>query len=122
MCGRSRRRRRRRRARPPPNTVRRCSAPRCAGCHAPPAFTGEPVALARVGTDPAVGLSRDRGTGMYRVPSLRGVRDRALLLHDGSAHSLPELLDPARESAGHRFGTTLSAADRSDLVAYLTTL
>jgi mono/diheme cytochrome c family protein len=97
-------------------------AARCAGCHVPPAFTGEPVAAARVGTDPAAAFSRDRGTGMYRVPSLRGVADRALLLHDGSVHSIAELLDPARTTPGHRFGTTLSAADRSDLAAYLATL
>lgn len=94
----------------------------CAGCHAPPVFTGDPVPLAEVGTDPTVGLSRDRGTGTYRVPSLRGVGDRALLLHDASVHSLDELLDPARTSPGHRFGTDLSAADRADLVAYLSTL
>jgi mono/diheme cytochrome c family protein len=97
-------------------------ATRCASCHSPPGFTGKPVSLARVGTDPAVGLSRERGTGMYRVPSLRGVADRAWLLHDGSVRSLAELLDPARVAPGHRFGTSLSAADRSDLVAYLVTL
>jgi mono/diheme cytochrome c family protein len=91
---------------------------RCAGCHA----SGEPVAVERVGTDPAAARSRDRGTGTYRPPSLRGVRDRALLLHDGSIHSLVELLDPERIAPGHRFGTSLSAGDRSDLVAFLSTL
>ena len=94
----------------------------CAGCHAPPDFTGEPVPLAAVGTDPTVGLSADRGTGNYRVPSLLGVADRALLLHDASVHSLADLLDPARTTPGHRFGTDLSATDRADLVAYLSTL
>ena len=97
-------------------------AARCAGCHAPPAYTGEPIAVARVGTDPIAAQSRDRGTGMYRVPSLRGVADRALLLHDGSVHSLAELLDPARTSPGHRFGSSLPAADRADLAAFLSTL
>jgi len=91
---------------------------RCAGCHA----AGEPIAVERVGTDPVAAHSRDRGTGMYRPPSLRGVRDRALLLHDGSVRSLGELLDPARTTGGHRFATSLSAADRSDLVAFLSTL
>lgn len=95
---------------------------RCAHCHAPPDYTGEPVALALVGTDPIVGLSRERGTGTYRVPSLRGVGTRSLLLHDGSVHSITELLDPARTAPGHRFGTSLSAADRADLAAFVSTL
>jgi mono/diheme cytochrome c family protein len=94
----------------------------CAGCHAGDGFTGEPVPLELVGTDPTVGLSLDRGTGTYRVPSLRGVADRALLLHDASVHSMAELLDPARTTPGHRFGSELSVAERAALVAYLVTL
>src|SRR5207244_783691 len=54
----------------------------CATCHAPPAMTGPPVALAIAGTDPAIGLSAERGTGSYRVPSLRGVATRGALFHD----------------------------------------
>jgi mono/diheme cytochrome c family protein len=91
----------------------------CGGCHAGDGLTGAPVPLDVVGTDPVVGLSLDRGTGMYRVPSLRGVRDRALLLHDGSVSSLDALLDPARTTAGHRFGTQLSDSDRATILAYL---
>ena len=94
----------------------------CGGCHAGDGLTGLPVPLAVVGTDPTVGLSRDRGTGMYRVPSLRGVRDRTLLLHDGSVDSLEALLDPTRTTAGHYFGTSLSGDDRAAIVAYLKTL
>jgi mono/diheme cytochrome c family protein len=94
----------------------------CAGCHAGPAFTGDPVALAAIGTDPTVGLSLERGTGTYRVPSLRGVADRTWLLHDGSVSSLAALLDPARTSPGHHFGAELSADDRAALVAFLHTL
>ncbi|MBV8760836.1 MAG: cytochrome c [Deltaproteobacteria bacterium] len=93
-------------------------AARCATCHE----AGERVPVGRVGTDPVAAQSRDRGTGMYRAPSLRGVADRLLLLHDGSVHSLADLLDPARVAPGHRFGTTLPAADRADLVAFLSTL
>lgn len=93
-------------------------AARCAGCHE----AGERVPVERVGTDAVAAQSRDRGTGMYRAPSLRGVSDRALLLHDGSVHSLAELLDPSRVAPGHRFGTSLPAADRADLVAFLSTL
>lgn len=91
---------------------------RCARCHQ----AGERVPVARVGTDPVAAQSRDRGTGMYRAPSLRGVADRALLLHDGSVHSLAELLDPMRTAPGHRFGTSLPTADRADLVAFVSTL
>lgn len=94
----------------------------CAGCHAGTGFTGDPVALADVGTDPTVGLSLERGTGTYRVPSLRGVADRTWLLHDGSVSSLAALLDPDRASPGHHFGAELSADDRAALVAFLHTL
>ena len=109
-------------------------AANCAGCHAPPAFTGEPVALADVGTDPTIGVSAVRGTGAYRVPSLRGVGLRALLLHDGSLPSLDAMFDPARLAAGftggvrpgavpgHMFGLDLDAADRADLIAFIQAL
>ena len=77
---------------PPPAPVAGSAAARgaalfaagCAGCHAPPTFAGAIVPLAVIGTDPAVGLSSDRGTGGYRVPSLRGVSTRGPLLHDAS--------------------------------------
>jgi mono/diheme cytochrome c family protein len=107
----------------------------CATCHAPPAFTGAPVALDVVGTDPTIGLSAQRGTGTYRVPSLHGVGSRGPLLHDASVPSLDVMFDPARTQPsytggrrgpgpieGHTFGLDLGAADRSDLVAYLETL
>jgi hypothetical protein len=107
----------------------------CAGCHAPPAFTGPPVDLAIVGTDPTIGLSSDRGTGKYRVPSLRGVSTRGPLLHDGSLPDLETMFDPARLDAsfrggrhgdgailGHTFGLDADAAERASLIAYLRTL
>jgi cytochrome c5 len=62
-------------------------ASQCATCHSPPSLTGQPVALALVGTDPMSGLSADRGTGAYRVPSLHGVGTRGALLHDGTTPS-----------------------------------
>ena len=93
----------------------------CAGCHVPPALSGPPVPLDVVGTDPRVGLSADRGTGGYRVPSLRGVATRGRLLHDASIADLPSLFDPAR-AGGHRFGLDLADDDRAALLAYLTTL
>ena len=107
----------------------------CAECHARPSYTGPPVPLAVVGTDPKEGESLDRGTGSYRVPSLRGVGSRPLLLHDASLPSLAAMFDPARTQAGftggtrgegavpgHVYGLALPDADRSALVAYLSTL
>jgi len=111
------------------------SAATCAGCHTPPGFTGAPVALATVGTDPTLGLSADRGTGCYRVPSLRGVGSRGPLLHDGTVPSIDALFDPARLTdgstprlhgsgpvAGHSFGLDLPDEDRRALIAYLRAL
>ena len=95
---------------------------RCAGCHAPPNFSGPPVALDVVGTDPRVGLSAERGTGGYRVPSLRGVATRGRLLHDASIADLDAMFDPARTVTGHPFGLDLLAAERAALLSYLRTL
>jgi cytochrome c553 len=107
----------------------------CAGCHMPPTLTGPPVALAVVGTDPTLGQSLDRGTGTYRVPSLRGVGTRGPLLHDGTVPSLDAMFDPTRITSaftsklhgtgaapGHPFGLDLGDADRTALVAYLSAL
>lgn len=104
----------------------------CAECHAAPGFTGPPVGLSTIGTDPALGRSADRGTGTYRVPSLRGVGSRGPLLHDGTIPSLAALFDPARLSPGfggrlhgtgpvrgHVYGLRLSDSDRGALLAYL---
>ena len=106
----------------------------CSGCHVPPTFTGPPVPLVDVGTDPTVGLSRVRGTGSYRVPSLRGVADRRLLLHDASLSSLESLFDPQRTAptyqggvrpgpvVGHAYTLAFDANERADLIAFLRTL
>jgi mono/diheme cytochrome c family protein len=107
----------------------------CRGCHGSPGFTGEPVALSVIGTDPTLGRSADRGTGAYRVPSLRGVGTRGPLLHDASVSSIESLFDPTRPYAGfasrlggtagvsgHLYGLGLAAADRAALVSYLDAL
>jgi cytochrome c5 len=105
----------------------------CASCHAPPGYTGAPVALGEVGTDPALGRSAERGTGRYRVPSLRGVSVRGQLLHDGSLSTVEEVLAPGRMQAGyvsrrggavvgHVYGLSLSEEDRAALAAFLRTL
>lgn len=97
-------------------------AKNCASCHDPQNnFTGEPIAIELVGTDPTLGLSSERGTGKYRVPSLRGLGTRTPLLHDASVLSIDALLDPTRTN-GHAFGLDLDDADRAALVAYLKAL
>lgn len=128
---------------PPPADEAAAASPRgaelfasgCAGCHAPPGLTGPPVSLATVGTDATLGLSADRGTGSYRVPSLRGVSTRGPLLHDGTLPSIDALLDPGRLGdgfdgrlhgtgpvPGHSFGLDLGDADRAALLSYLAAL
>jgi hypothetical protein len=73
--------------------------------------------------------------GAYRPPALLDVRDAAPYLHHGAVPSLEDLLSPERLSPsytgsplgpgavpGHRFGTTLAAAERAALIAFLRTL
>ncbi|MBK8695264.1 MAG: hypothetical protein IPN17_24060 [Deltaproteobacteria bacterium] len=109
-------------------------AARCGRCHAPPTWGGGLVAAEEVGTDPSLARSPTRGTGSYRVPSLRGVGARRWLLHDGSVEGLDALLDPARlrddypaapgvgAIPGHVFGLALPAPERSALRAFLSTM
>ncbi len=112
----------------------------CAGCHAPPLYTNnklipvvgfDPPAAdkrrfdvleAPVGTDPRYALQTRKGTGYYKVPSLKGVWYRGPFEHNGSAPSLEDWFDPSRRVPGHRFGLDLPAGDRSALIAFLRTL
>jgi hypothetical protein len=93
-----------------------------------------------VGTDPGLALKTRKGTGLYKIPSLRGVWYRPLLLHDGAAGSLEELFDPARLNPdhvpggwkgpgvtkraipGHRFGLDLKREEKEALLAFLRSL
>jgi hypothetical protein len=110
-------------------------AARCAACHAGGGLTSAPRPIAEIGTDPRLGLSPERGTGLYRVPSLRGVALRPTLFHDGALPGLDALLDPARLDEGflggargagpvkgHVFGLDLSSDDRAALLAYVRSL
>lgn len=127
----------------------------CAGCHVPPLYTNNKLTPApgfqvpedllkssdvldlSVGTDSTLALQTRRGTGFYKVPSLRGVWYRNAFGHGGQAETLEEWFDPARlESAympkgfhlgpgpikGHEFGLKLSDDDRQALIAFLKTL
>jgi hypothetical protein len=130
----------------------------CQGCHTPPLFTSNKVTLAigfarpeqapaglevlpvSVGTDPGLALRTRKGTGYYKVPSLKGVWYRGHFLHDGSVASLEEMFDPDRLQSthvpggwlppgtktqaitGHEFGLKLPPLERDQLIAFLRTL
>jgi hypothetical protein len=81
-----------------------------------------------------------KGTGLYKIPSLRGVWYRPLFLHDGSVASLEEMFDAdrlkpdhvpggwqgpgvtKRAIPGHPFGLALNADDKAALLAFLRSL
>ncbi len=130
----------------------------CANCHVPPNYTSgrltlaqgweppanhpnrEDIAPVSVGTDPGLALKTRKGTGFYKIPSLRGVWYRPRLLHDASVTSLEEMFDAARLSPqyepkgwnppgvtrravpGHTFGLSLNAEDRGALLAFVRSL
>jgi len=130
----------------------------CGSCHTPPLYTNNKLTPARgytvpndhpnradimsisVGTDPSLALKTRKGTGVYKVPSLKGVWYRGLLNHDGSVASLEEWFDPARlrddyvpsgfkgynvtrrAVPGHEYGLKLSPEDKAALIAFLKTL
>jgi hypothetical protein len=129
---------------------------RCTRCHTPPLYTNNKLTLAEgftppedspldivrtsVRTDPGLALRTRKGTGYYKVPSLKGVWYRGHFLHDGSVGSLEELFDPGRLSdshepggftppdmprraiRGHEFGLDLAREERAELIAFLLTL
>jgi hypothetical protein len=130
----------------------------CPACHTPPLYTNNKLTLAEgftppkdrrapldvlpvsVHTDPGLALSTRKGTGYYKVPSLKGVWYRGHYLHDGSVASLEEMFDPdrlkdthipggwsppgavTRATRGHEFGLSLKPAEHEQLVAFLKTL
>jgi hypothetical protein len=93
-----------------------------------------------VGTDPGLALNSRRGTGYYKVPTLRGVWYRGPFQHSGSIATLEDWFDPrrleddyvptgfrgagvkTRAIRGHLFGLDLPPAERKALIAFLKTL
>jgi hypothetical protein len=90
-----------------------------------------------VGTDPTLALETRRGTGFYKVPSLRGLWYRTGYGHGGQAATLEEWFDPARLDdnyvpkgfhtgsgpiEGHEKGLDLTPEEKQDLIAFLKTL
>jgi hypothetical protein len=130
----------------------------CAGCHVPPFYTNNKLTPAdglnvtaearanleilpiSVGTDPDLTLRTRRGTGYYKVPSLKGVWYRSMFGHSGWCATLEDWFDPRRVRddyvptgftpygaktfavKGHPFGLDLSAEDRRALIVFLRTL
>jgi hypothetical protein len=130
----------------------------CAVCHTPPlytnnkltpaeGFTPPPGAMGKyailpfsIGTDPGLTTKTRRGTGYYKVPSLKGVWYRSMFGHSGWCATLEDWFDPRRVHddyiptgfkpngnapypvKGHPFGLTLSEEDRKALIAFLKTL
>ena len=129
---------------------------RCTRCHTPPLYTNNRLTLAEgftppddspldimrtsVRTDPGLALRTRKGTGFYKVPSLKGLWYRGHYLHDGSVASLEEMFDPGRLKSthepggftppgeqrrairGHEFGLELAPEERAALIAFLRTL
>ena len=130
----------------------------CAGCHTPPLYTNNKLTPVdgfavppehkkkydilpmSIGTDPRSALTTRRGTGYYKVPSLKGVWYRGPFEHNGSVATLEDWFDPkrlkddyaptgfkgygvkTRAVKGHEFGLELSAEDKRALIAFLRTL
>jgi len=130
----------------------------CVGCHPPPLYANNKLTPAEgfqipedhlrkyevlpvvVGTNPYLAMKTRRGTGYYKVPSLKGVWYRGSLEHNGSVATLEDWFDPARLTEdyaptgfkgfglekravkGHEFGLRLSSEDKRALIAFLRTL
>ena len=129
----------------------------CGGCHPAPLYTNNKLTPApgftipeehlkkydilpvSVGTDPWLTMKTRRGTGYYKVPSLKGVWYRGPFEHNGSVLTLEDWFDATRlrddyvptgwlgpnktrAVKGHEFGLGLQAEEKSALIAFLKTL
>ena len=114
----------------------------CNACHTAPLYTSNaltPVAgftvpdahvkryriINRpVGTDSELAMRTRKGTGYYKVPSLKGAWYRGPFQHAGAVKTLEEWFDPARRGRvpGHPFGLALAPGDRRALIAFIETL
>src|SRR5262249_54908445 len=130
----------------------------CAVCHTPPLYTNNKLTPAAgfrvpedhlkkydilpvsVGTDPNLAMKTRRGTGYYKVPSLKGVWYRSMFEHNGSVATLEDWFDArrlrddyvptgwkgyrvkTRAVKGHEFGLKLPPEEKTALIAFLKTL
>jgi YVTN family beta-propeller protein len=94
----------------------------CIVCHSGPRFTDSTLGAGLL-HDVGTGDGPDEGLGpAFDTPSLRQVWDRPVLLHDGRAKSLQNVL--TIHNAGDRHGRTshLAPSEISDLVQFLRSL
>ena len=130
----------------------------CTRCHTAPLYTNNKLTPApgftvpedarvkydisstSVGTDPSLTMNTRRGTGYYKVPSLKGVWYRSMFGHSGWCATLDDWFDAKRLNddyvptgfkpygtktfpvKGHNFGLDLTPQEKKDLIAFLKTL
>ena len=135
----------------------------CDACHTPPLYTNNmllpvsdklqfvvsPNSSPRnlnnilnipINTDPSLAFNTRRGTGYYKVPSLKGLWYRGPFEHNGSVATLEDWFDirrlqddylptgfrgygvKTRAVKGHEFGLSLTPEERTALIAFLKTL
>jgi hypothetical protein len=130
----------------------------CEQCHTPPLYSSNQlmpvegfqvppdyrtryrISEMSIATDPELTLKTRRGTGFYKVPSLKGLWYREMLGHSGYVKTLEDWFDQKRQRqdyvptgfrrpgepgfavTGHPYGLSLSESDRAALIAFLRTL
>jgi len=130
----------------------------CNACHTPPLYTNNKltpavgfkppadhfgrydILPASVGTNPDNAVKTRRGTGYYKVPSLKGVWYRGPFEHNGSVATLEDWFDASRlrddyvptgfkgygvktrAVKGHEFGLKLSPEEKKALIQFLKAL
>ena len=135
----------------------------CDACHTPPLYTNNmlmpvsdklqfevspnsslpnPTDILNIpiNTDPNLAFNTRRGTGYYKVPSLKGLWYRGPFEHNGSVATLEDWFDirrlrddyiptsfrgygvTTRAVKGHEFGLSLTDEERKALIAFLKTL
>lgn len=94
----------------------------CLGCHPAPRFTDSTLGAGLV-HDVGTGGGPDEGLGpAFDTPSLRQVWDRPVLLHDGRAKSLREVLTVHNPGDRHGHTSHLAPLEIADLVEFLKSL
>jgi hypothetical protein len=130
----------------------------CIDCHTPPLYTSNKLTPARgfripaehfntydiydecLDTDPGLALYTRRGTGYYKIPSLRGAWNRTAFLHSGYFATLEDMFDKKRLQpgykptgykpasmetmpvTGHKYGLDLTDAEKEALIAFVKSL
>jgi hypothetical protein len=130
----------------------------CIDCHTPPLYTNNKLTPAKgfnvpaehfkrydiydesLETDPGLALYTRRGTGYYKVPSLRGAWNRTAFLHSGYFAALEDMFDQKRLQGdyvptgykpssvstmaitGHKYGLDLNNDDKKALIAFVKSL